>query len=156
MTDRRPGEEELRPLPEDDDLATEPASQRMSGPTKPAVVPEAKARAVAADGDHPYVDDRVSKVWVALILLVFTGILLYGLLFGRAGMLSSPSPSPSPTPSQSPTPSVTTSPSPAVSPSPSASPSASPTGPTEPPRPVPTVTRAPSPTNAFTPSPGAT
>ena len=150
MTDRRPGEEELEPLPEDDGLATEPVSERLSGPTAPAVVSEAKARAVAAEEDHPYVDDRVSKVWVALILLVFAGILLYGLLFGKAGMLSQASPSPSATPSQSATPSVTISPSPGGSPSatPSVSPSDSPgTSPTS---------GSPSPTSAPTASPAAT
>ena len=150
MTDRRPGEEELEPLPEDDELATEPVSERLSGPTTPAVVPEAKARAVAADDGHPYVDDRVSKVWVALILLVFAGILLYGLLFGKAGMLTPASPSPSPSPSASPTPSLTISPSPAASPStspsvsPSSSPAASPTS------------GSPSPTSAPSPSSAAT
>lgn len=144
MTDRRVGDDE------EIELATEPVSERLSGPTTPAVVPEAKARAVAADEDHPYVDDRVSKVWVALILLVFAGIVLYGLLFGKAGMLSQASPSPSPTPSLSATPSVTISPSPGGSPS--AAPSVSPTGS---PGASPT-SGSPSPTSAPSTSPAAT
>ena len=84
----------------------------------------------------PYVDDRVSRLWVLLIIGVFAAIVAYGVLFGQAGLLSpqptpsptlpptpvtSPSPPASPTPDGGPTPAV--SPSPAVSPIPEASPS---------------------------------
>ncbi len=89
-------------------------------------------RAVREPGDElPWVDDRVSKLWVALIVAVFGLILLYGILLGNAGLLT-PVASPSPSPSQAPvsTPTAPTSPtprsSPAVSPSPGSSPAASP------------------------------
>lgn len=58
----------------------------------------------------PYVDDRVSKLWVALVALVFAGILGYAFLGGKGGYLTR-TPSPSPTPSATASPSATGSPS---------------------------------------------
>lgn len=84
----------------------------------------------------PYVDDRVSKLWVLLIAAVFAAILIFGLLFGRAGLLApGPSPSPSPvvSPGLGPSPSPAGVPSPVVSPGPTSAPSpAAPTSPTPP------------------------
>jgi hypothetical protein len=89
----------------------------------------------------PYVDDRVSKVWVALIIAVFAAIMLYGLLLGRGGLLVGSSPEPTPTPELSPSPQV--SPSPDLSPSPGLSPS---------PAVSPSPAGGPSPTAAAEPS----
>jgi hypothetical protein len=53
----------------------------------------------------PYVDDRVSKIWAALIAIAFAAVFGYAILGGKAGLLTrtpSPSPSPSPTASASP------------------------------------------------------
>ena len=92
---------------------------------------------LAPADELPYVDDRVSKLWVALIVLVFAAIFIYGLLLGRGGILTtSPSPQPipsvppsaSPSPVRSPTlrPSVTAAPTGSLPPSASASPSVAP------------------------------
>jgi protein-L-isoaspartate(D-aspartate) O-methyltransferase len=143
-------EGELQP---EDEFVDEVAS----GPEP--VVSDKKAAAVAAavaaerphDDDLPYIDDRVSKIWVGLIAATFIGILLWGLLGGKAGFLSpqpTPEPTPSPVPSltASPRPSTTPRPSPSASPATSASPapSASPAAPSASPSAAPSV--APSPT----------
>src|SRR4051794_18419448 len=101
------------------------ASQRTSGPTRPAVVSDAKAVRAAADEEHKYVDDRWSKYWIATIVAVFLLILLYGLLFGKAGLLSPPQPTEEPLPTDTPVASLTAAPS--ASALPSASASAAPT-----------------------------
>ena len=90
-----------------------------------------------AEDELPYVDDRVSKIWVLLIVGTFAAIFAYGLLFGQAGMLTpgpTPTPSPSPTPIASPTavPSATPTPSPTAATSPATSPPASPSTPASP------------------------
>ena len=59
--------------------------------------------------EQPRVDDRVSKAWVLLVIGVFVAIFAYGVLFGRAGMLS-PTPTPEPSPELSPTAELTASP----------------------------------------------
>jgi hypothetical protein len=97
------------------------ASQRTLGPRRAAVVTEEKARAVAADEEHAYVDDRVSKVWVALIAGVFMAILAWGVLGGQAGLLN---PRPAPDPSASPAASASVPPT--VRPSPTTRPSVTP------------------------------
>jgi hypothetical protein len=77
-------------------------------------------RGAPAHGDElPYIDDPFSRVWVLFLIAVFGAILLYGILFGRAGLLS-PTPTPSPTPIVTPSPAV--SPSPPISPTPVVSP----------------------------------
>jgi hypothetical protein len=68
----------------------------------------------------PYVDDRVSKVWVILIALAFAALFFNALFLGQGGFLTA-------TPSPSPSPNVTLSP----------SPDGSPTAPGESPSPVP-------------------
>src|SRR4029453_5789596 len=82
--------------------------------------------------EQPYVDDPVSRVWVALIVSVFGLIFVFALLFGHGGLLipaPPPSPSPSPTPGPpapaQPSPSPSVPPAPSVTPSPSVSPAAS-------------------------------
>jgi hypothetical protein len=100
--------------------------------------PEVEEERRAAE-EYVYVDDRVSRLWVLLIVAVFAAIFLYGVLFGRAGMLS---PTPSPQPTEPPTPSL--SPSPSLSPTPAASPSV-----------VPSPTVEASPTVAPSPTPVA-
>ena len=72
----------------------------------------------ASASQLPYVDDRVSKLWVALVALVFAGVLAYAFLGGKGGYLTR-------TPSPSPTPGATASPN--ASGSPSATPAATPT-----------------------------
>jgi hypothetical protein len=71
----------------------------------------------------PYVDDRFSKVWVALIAIAFAAVFAYAILGGKAGLLTR---TPSPTPSVSPSPSVTASPSRTASPSAQPTPTVSP------------------------------
>src|SRR5690349_15268216 len=44
----------------------------------------ATVKAPASD-ETPYVDDRVSKIWVAAIALTFLAIFVYGFLFGTGG-----------------------------------------------------------------------
>ena len=99
----------------------------------------------------PYVDDRVSKIWVGLIVAVFAAIFIYGLLLGRGGILTT-TPSPEPTASRPPSSSPSTVPSPSVRPSVTAGPSGS----VSPSVVVsPTPSRAPSPTapSSVVPSP---
>lgn len=131
------------------------ASERLTGKRRTAIVTESKARGIAAqdrkraaaagepatavhgpDDEVPHVDDRVSKLWVALITGTFLLILLYGVVGGRGGLLDpQPTPEPSPTvapsftaaPASSPTPRASASPVPSGSPRTSASPAASPT-----------------------------
>ena len=128
MTDTQP--------PADAD-AVETGAARRRGPdaartSARGAAAQASAGREAVD-ELPWVEDRVSKLWVLLIVGIFGAILLYGLLFGRAGMLTPvPSPSPSPSPSQlvTPSPAVSTpaaSPTPRLSPSPGTPPAGSPT-----------------------------
>jgi len=70
--------------------------------------------AATAVDELPYVDDRVSKVWVALIAAVFALILIYGFLFGGGGILTPTLP---PEPTDSPVPSVSATPRPSRTPS---------------------------------------
>ena len=137
--------------PKDVDEAAEPGQEIDE---RRAAIREQRGR--TAEEELPYIDDRATKVWVALIVAVFAGILLFGVLFGRAGMLTTtPSPTPTPIPSPSPTATATTpptpspesSPTPEVSPSPEASPS--PAG-----SPSPEV--SPSPAGSPTATPGST
>jgi hypothetical protein len=100
-----------------------------SAPAAPPAKPDARDRTRAATAAAPaptiarrtetlpYVDDRVSKVWVALVALAFAAVFAYALLGGQAGLLTR-------TPSPSPSPSLTVSPSASPSGSASASPSA--------------------------------
>lgn len=125
MTDpQRPGEGDLSE-PAGDEQLIEPegekvtqaeprAAERRGDAPRRAARSETRAAPGRAEDELPYVDDRVSKVWVLLIVATFVAIFAYGLLFGQAGMLT-----PQPTPSPSPTPVVT--PSPAGSPSPGTS-----------------------------------
>ena len=137
--------------PKDLDEETEPGQELDE---RRAVTREERVR--TAEEELPYIDDRVSKVWVALIVAVFAGILLFGVLFGRAGMLTTtpsptatpiPSPSPTATATTPPTPSPVSSPTPEVSPSPESSPS--PAG-------SPSPTGSPSPAGSPTATPGST
>jgi hypothetical protein len=105
-------------------LASQPVAPPVKSDRSRTTVAGAPAPAVARRTDTlPYVDDRVSKVWVALIAIVFAAVFAYAFLGGKAGLLTK-TPSPSPTPSATPT----ASPSPTVSPSPGATtPGVSPT-----------------------------
>jgi hypothetical protein len=71
-----------------------------------------------------HVDDRISSLFVAVIVAVFVLIILNGLLLGRNGALS-PRPTPTPVPTVTAAPSVGPSPSVTVSPAASGSPVAS-------------------------------
>lgn len=127
-----------------DELETVPKAAPQTVRGKP------RAEREATD-ELPWIDDQVSKVWVVLIVAVLSLILLYGILFGRAGMLNPvPSPSPSPSPTPVVTPSAPPSSSPTSSPSVPASPAASPSPGVSP---SPSPGAAPSP--ARSPSPGA-
>ncbi len=102
--------------------------------------------ASTSEDELPYVDDPVSKYWVLAIVGVFLLILAYGLLFGKSGALTPPTPSP--TPSSSPTPTLSASPVPSGSLTPAPSITILPSGSA----PVPSVS-AVSPTAAPSPTP---
>ncbi|CAN5631756.1 hypothetical protein BH24CHL9_BH24CHL9_08530 [soil metagenome] len=107
--------------------------------------PPAGAQGKPVD-ELPYVDDRVTKWWVGIVVAVFIAIFAYALLLGRGGLLSdlftSDPPALSPSPSA-----------PAI-PSPSAEPSPSPEGQgASPAAPSPTATPAPSPGTEVSPLP---
>ena len=101
-----------------------------------------------SEDELPYVDDPVSKYWVLAIVAVFLLILAYGLLFGKSGALTPPTPSPTPSPSATPTLSASPVPSTSLTPAPSITitpvPSASGVSPTAAPTAAPTPTPAPS------------
>jgi hypothetical protein len=159
MSDERPVEDELEPtdgenteldgdkgLGEAEARASEPVAARsmrqVRGP-EPRATTGAPARAVAPEDELPYIDDRLSKIWVGAIVAVFALILAYGLLFGKAGALTPATPSPTPSPSATPTlsaspvPSLTAAPSVTITPLPSV-----------------TATPCPSPGSSANPSPG--
>jgi hypothetical protein len=118
MSAAQPPEDDLEPQDEEQ-LDVSPRASDRAAPRRGATAAEARPRASgAAEEELPYVDDRASKIWVLAIVGVFVLILAYGLLFGKAGMLTPPTPSPAPTPSAAPTVSA--------SPLPSSSASASP------------------------------
>jgi hypothetical protein len=177
MSDGRPGQDELEPaadenaeldedegLDDEDDL-DEGAPRSSSGsrdyepaPAKPmAQVRGRDSRAPATSSVHdastsedelPYIDDRFSKYWVGAIVAVFLLIVAYGILFGKAGALTPPTPSPTPSPSATPSLSASPVPSSSLTPAPSVTitplssviPTACPT-----PTPAPTATSNPSP-----------
>ena len=64
---------------------------------------ERMTAAVTAPGAEtlPYVDDRLSKVWVVLIAVVFGLLFLNALFLGQGGFITA-TPSPSPSPSETP------------------------------------------------------
>ena len=163
MTSERPPEDELEPLDDDeglDDEGLDEEPQAADGPRTSEPVagrrmaqvrgPEPRARGaaspqvtVAAEDELPYVDDRVSKIWVGAIVAVFVLILAYGLLFGKSGALTPPTPSP--TPSPSPTPTLSASPVPSVTPTPSISITPTPSSTSASPTPAPSATPTPAP-----------
>jgi len=104
------------------------AHQRDTAPRPGASVQVSRtSKTAAGEEDVPYIDDRPSKFWVAAVAAVFIVILAYALLFGRAGMFSSPPPTLPPEPTAAP--SVSISPSAVPSSSFAASPSAVPSVP---------------------------
>ena len=150
MSDARPPEDEFEPEDEEQEELEE--SPRASDAAAPAPrrgrqAPEQRPRATgtAADEELPYVDDRASKIWVAAIVAVFALILAYGLLFGKAGMLTPATPSPSPSPTAAPTVTATPAPSGSITPAPSVSITPAPSG---------SITPAPS--GSATPAPSVT
>jgi hypothetical protein len=143
---------------EDEEQERDEEGARSSATLPPVRGNQSRARTTPAssprvhsDDELPYIDDRASKYWVGAIVAVFALILAYGLLFGKAGALSPPTPSPEPTPSRTPAASVTAAPSPSITagPSitavPSVTPAASATA-------VPSATSCPTPTPAPTPT----
>ena len=166
MTDERTPETELELDGEDQDsgqdgdqleeeeLYDEQEKQdEVPAPRPSAALPQVRGRtptapvasrtgAARSDEELPYIDDRASKIWVGAIVAVFALILAYGLLFGKSGALTPPTPSPTP----SPVPTATASASPAPSASLTAAPSVTIT-------PIPSVTATPVPTVVLTASP---
>jgi hypothetical protein len=111
----------------------------LASAARTTTTPPSRGAASARPADElPYVDDPVSKWWVAIIIAVFVLIFAYALLFGRGGLIgpiggeAGPTPQPTPVLTVSPSPSPAAespSPSPAAespSPSPAASPAVSP------------------------------
>lgn len=155
---------------EDEDLDDELAAQeeqeeqeRDEGPRPGAMLPPVRgalsgSKAAAATRtavDHsedelPYIDDRASKIWVAAIVAVFALILAYGLLFGKSGALTPPTPSPEPTPTSAPSATSTAVPSASLTAAPSVTitPLLSPT-------PHPSASNTPAPSSTAAPSPTA-
>lgn len=134
----------------------EAAAPAVVADTKPVASRDRAGRitttpAAAVVDELPYVDDRVSKVWVALIAAVFALILVYGFLFGKGGFLTPTLP---PEPTDSPVPSLSVSPSPSRTPAVSGTPGAS-GSPTASPSVGPRQTVAPSSTPAPTGTPTA-
>jgi hypothetical protein len=94
----------------DDELAAEDEVAAETGTAAPAVTrpgrtPRRGARQPApAHAQTPsekavHIDDRVSKVFVILVVAVFVGIYLYALLFGLGGFLTTgPTATPAPSP----------------------------------------------------------
>lgn len=139
-----------------DEQEEEEEQERDEGPRSSAALPQVRGKSSAAapapartgvfhsEDELPYIDDRASKIWVGAIVAVFALILVYGLLFGKAGALTPPTPSPEPTPSRTPAASVTAAPSPSITAVPSVTIS-----------PVPSVTPAPTPAPSPTAAPSA-
>lgn len=101
------------------EYAAEAETPPVVAPSKPAASRDraAKPATTAPIADElPHADDRVSKLWVGLIVATFIVILIYGLLFGRGGVLT---PQPTEEPTDSPAPSVLLTPSPVRTPGPS-------------------------------------
>jgi hypothetical protein len=89
---------ELEPAP----APMPPIRARKSGLPGAAQV-AAPTTAAAPAETLPYVDDRVSKVWVILIALAFVALFFNAFFLGQGGFLTAtPSPSPSVTVSPSP------------------------------------------------------
>jgi hypothetical protein len=113
---------ELEPAP-----APVPPDRPRKSALRGAIRVAAPTTAAAPAETLPYVDDRVSKVWVIAIALAFAALFFNAFFLGQGGFLTA-------TPSPSPSPSVTVSPSPGGSPSVSPQ---SPSAPAESPSPVP-------------------
>jgi hypothetical protein len=142
--------------------AARPQGTPSSQPTTPtssktpkgrAGAPPAGAASTTEAAEQPrYVDDPVTKWWVAIIIAVFAVIFAWALLFGESGLLGGGDEGPT----TAPTPSLSTSPSPGAGPAASPSPVTS-SAATSPP----TIAATPTPTpDAAAPSvaasPGAT
>jgi hypothetical protein len=143
---------------EDEEQERDEEGVRSSAALPPVRGNQSRARTTPApsprvhsDDELPYIDDRASKIWVAAIVGVFTLILIYGLLFGKSGALSPPTPSPEPTSSPVPTASHTAAPSPSITAVPSITPVPSVTI-----TPAASATAAPSATSCPTPTPAPT
>jgi hypothetical protein len=142
------GEEDLEPNEPSKPGKPQPApavggpgsSKRRDAAARQATGSETKPRVAGGEEETPYIDDRVSKYWVAAIVAIFILILAYGLLFGRAGFFSPPPPTEPPLPTDTPT--VSLSPAPTVSPA--LSPSV-----------VPTITITPAPSASPSGAPSA-
>jgi hypothetical protein len=122
-------DDELAEQEEDEEQERDEAAPRSSAVlppvrgnrpgTRAAASTPARTGVAHSEDELPCIDDRASKIWVAAILAVFALILVYGLLFGKSGALTPPTPSPVPTPSRTPAASVTAAPSPSITPIPS-------------------------------------
>jgi hypothetical protein len=106
------------PKPEPNDAADGPEAEIEPRPADltpgarptPGIRPAAVSTKSAAAAPSPseiavHIDDRISAIYVLVVVAVFVGILLYGILGGVGGALA-----PSATPTPSPAPSVSASP----------------------------------------------
>ena len=153
-----------------DQNTPEDTNPKEESPVEP-VETTAAAGASASDGgadELPYIDDPISKWWVAIIIAVFALIFAWAILFGAGGLFdgildsdeaaATPEPtlvvSPSPEPSAEPTivpteePTVEPSAEPTIGPCPTPDPSASPGL-----SPMPHESGDPSPIPCYTPAP---
>jgi hypothetical protein len=92
---------------ETDEVATEAAGPTATGARRQAARMAAVPTSIAEQAVH--IDDRISAIYVLAAIAVFVAILLYGIVAGNGGLLTSP---PSPSPSPSPVPSASAEPSP--------------------------------------------
>ena len=89
--------------------------------------PEPRAPRTPVERDEiRTVDDPVTKLFVAAVIVVFVLIFANAFLLGKGGLLTA-TPSPSPAPTASPTVAPTASPTPSVTVAPTATPTAPPT-----------------------------
>jgi hypothetical protein len=93
--------------PEDAIPADESAAGRVGQPNEQASTSPRPAKAPSGPGtpaseELPYIDDPVSKWWIAIIVAVFVLIFAWAILFGAGGLfggiLGSEDPTPSPEP----------------------------------------------------------
>ncbi len=173
MTDQQKPEDAV---PEEEPAAEEPAAEEPERATEPVKGSSTKAAASGGGGgggggveELPYIDDPVSKWWIAVIIAVFALIFAWAVLLGRGGLLgdildsAEPTASPESTlavsPSAEPTDEASTEPvsgtiEPTAEPTPE--PTAEPTPePTAEPTPEPTAEPTPEPTAEPTPEPTA-
>ena len=145
MTDQNKPEDAIPAVGSSAGPAEQPREQPSTSP-RPAKAPSGPG--TPASEELPYIDDPVSKWWIAIIVAVFVLIFAWAILFGAGGLfdgiLGSDDPSPSPEATLVATMEPTQAPS--TTPEATAGPAVS--------SPVPEMTQAPEPSVMATAEPG--